>query len=85
MNYVFMSFASPHSGKNIGCCILQIEDPNSANDKAKELGLMPEECNHARGYALDEKGFKEQGMELNKFYSPKEMEKMGFEKRKEQI
>lgn len=85
MNYVFMSFASPHTGKNLGCCIVQVKDVHTANNRTKELGLMPKECNHAKGYLLDEDGFKEQGMELDKFYSVKEMDQMGFEKKKEQI
>lgn len=78
--YVFMSFGSAHTGRNIGCCIIESEDPNDANEKCKELGLMPEECNQARGYVLDEDTFQKQGMELNKFYSSKEMEEMGFQK-----
>ena len=77
--YVFVSFGSLHSGKNIGCCVIQCDDPEQANIKCKELGLMPEECNGARGYALTENEFKDQGMELNKLYTPKEMESMGFE------
>lgn len=79
MVYVFMSFASPHTGKNIGCCIVQVDDPEQANARCIELGLMPQECNHARGYSLDEEGFKEQGMELNKFYTAAEMRAMQFE------
>lgn len=79
MSYVFMSFASSHTGKNIGCCIIQVKDLRTANARTKELGLMPKECNHAKGYVLDENGFKEQGMELDKFYSVKEMKQMGFD------
>lgn len=80
MNYVFMSFASAHTGKNIGCCVVQTDDPNNANEKCKELDLMPEECNHARGYPMDKETFQKQGMELNRFYSPQEMIEMGFQK-----
>jgi hypothetical protein len=79
-NYIFMSFSSMHSKKNIGCCIIQCEDPTKANELTMELGLMPHECNNARGYVLNEEQFKEQGMELNKFYSSQEMSEMGFKK-----
>jgi hypothetical protein len=75
-----MSFASLHTRKNIGCCIIKIDNPEKANDEAKKLNLMPEECNQALAYLLTEEQFKEQGMELNKFYTKAEMEKMGFEK-----
>ena len=78
--YVFMSFANIHTGKNIGCCVVKVNDPSEANDECKRLNLMPNVCNDARGYAMDEKGFLKQGMELNKFYSREEMQSMGFEK-----
>jgi hypothetical protein len=78
--YVFMSFGNVHTGKNIGCCIVQVDDPDHANDKCAELGLMPTVCNEGRGYVLTEESFNEQGMELNKFYSATEMEAMGFSK-----
>lgn len=81
MPYVFISFGSAHTGKNIGCCIVKVDDPEQANEECRRLGLMPNECNQARGYVLDtEKEFKEQGMELNRFYTAAEMAKMGFEK-----
>lgn len=81
MTYVFMSFASAHSGKNIGCCIVQVENPEDANEECKRLGIMPKACNQARGYVLeDEKTFQEQGMELNRLYTPEEMLNMGFAK-----
>ena len=83
--YVFMSFASPHTGKNLGCCIVQVDDPNDANRKCQELGLMPNEDNHAKGYPLDEEGFKEQEMEVNQFYTPEQMASKGFEKKRERI
>ena len=78
MPYVFMSFASAHAGKNIGCCIIESEDPNDANQKAKDLGLMPEECNHAKGYVLED--IEDEDMELNKFYTNQQMAEMGYEK-----
>lgn len=40
---------------------------------------MSSRCNQARGYELDEQFFVEQGMELNSFYSRKEMKTMGFQ------
>jgi hypothetical protein len=78
--YFFISFGSLHTKKNIGCCIVRAEDIDAANEKCKELGLMPNECNEARAYPLDEGALKEQGMELNKFYSKAQMEEMGFQK-----
>ena len=80
MAYIFMSFGSHHTAKNIGCCIVKTEGTEDANEKCKRLGLMPNECNQARGYELTEESFVEQDMELNKFYTVNEMEKMGFEK-----
>lgn len=80
MPYVFMSFGSVHTGKNIGCCIVKVDDPDQANAECKQLGLMPTECNQARGYVLDtEEAFNEQGMELNRFYTKQQMQEMGFE------
>ena len=79
-NYIFMSFSSMHTKKNIGCCVIQCDDPQKANEITKELGLMPNECNHARGYVLSEEDFGKQGMDLNRLYSPEEMCKMGFVK-----
>ena len=78
--YVFMSFASAHTGKSLGCCIVEVDDPQEANEKTKRLGIMPQECNHARGYAMGEEDFKKQGMELNRLYSPEEMDSMGFDR-----
>jgi hypothetical protein len=81
MKYVFVSFADAHTKKNIGCCIVQVENLKEANEKCKELGLMPGTNNFARGYELeDEEAFKAQEMELNRFYSKAEMEAKGFEK-----
>ncbi len=80
MVYVFMSFASAHTGKNIGCCIVRVKKAEDANAKCKELGLMPKECNNARGSVLDDEDFPKQGMELDRFYSRQEMIDMGFEK-----
>jgi hypothetical protein len=80
MKYVFMSFASPHTGKNLGCCIIQVENPEDANEKSKELGLMPKEDNHAQGYVLNEDTWQEEGMDLNRFYSREEMTELGHKK-----
>ena len=78
--YIFMSFGSLHSGKNLGCCIIQVDSPDQANDKCNELGLIPNECNQARAYPLADEDFETQGMELNRLYTPKELEQMGFQK-----
>ena len=80
MGYVFLSFGSLHTGKNLGCAIVQAADPKDANEVAKTLGLMPQECNQARAYPLSDDDFPKQGMELNKFYTREQMERMGFEK-----
>lgn len=81
MMYVFMSFGSIHTGKNLGCCIVQVEKPEDANEHCRSLGLMPDTCNQGRVYILpDEAAFKDQGMELNRLYSPDEMDQMGFSK-----
>jgi len=81
MAYVFMSFASLHGEGNLGCCIVQVDDPRDANEHCRRLGLMPDSCNEGRGYLLaDEAEFKAQGMELNRLYSSAEMQKMGFAK-----
>lgn len=80
MPYVFVSFACFHTGKNLGCCIVRVNNVEQANAECLELDLMPQQCNLARGYEMDEDGFRQQGMELNRFYSNKEMKAMGFEK-----
>lgn len=77
MKYVFLSFASLRSGKNLGCCIIQVENPEDANVRAKAIGLMPKEDNHAQGYVLREDAWQEEGMELNRFYTREEMIELG--------
>ena len=75
----FMSFGSLHTGKNLGCCLIEVglgEDPNA---NCAELGIMPHECNQARGYLLPANEVAEQGLVIGKFYSREEMEKRGFE------
>ena len=72
---VFMSFASAHTKKFIGACIVEVSDPEDANEECKKLGLMPKECNHARGSVLVEP---EKDMEINRFYNRKEMQDMGY-------
>lgn len=76
MRCVFMSFASAHTGKNIGCCIIEVDDPNDANQKCKDLGLMPKECNHARGHMLN--SIDDEDMELNTFYTREQMDQLGY-------
>ena len=80
MVYVFVSFGSLHTRKNIGCCIVQVEREEDANGECARLGLMPQECNEAKGFHLPPESFAEQGMELNRFYTRDEMEQMGFER-----
>jgi len=75
-----MSFGSMHTRKNIGCCIIRVKNPEDANEECKRLNLMPTECNQTRGFLLSDEDFPQQGMELNKFYTKEEMEKMGFER-----
>jgi N-acetylglutamate synthase-like GNAT family acetyltransferase len=83
MAYVFMSFASLHTGKNIGCCIVKVDDPDDANERCRELGLMPDTCNQGRGYLLpDEAAVAAQGMEVERFYTDDEMLGLGFTKSK---
>ena len=78
MKYAFVSFADVHTRKNVGCCIVQVTELYMANDRCKQLGLMPNCCNNARGYELNHDQFLEQGMELNRFYSKSELVEMGF-------
>jgi len=79
MIYVFMSFGSLHTGKNLGCCIVRVQRPEDANEECKRLGLMPNECNAGRGYVMSDEDFPQQGMELNKFYTSAQMKEMGFQ------
>jgi hypothetical protein len=48
-----MSFASLNSGKNLGCCIIHVDDPQNAEEKAKELGFIPQESNHLVTHVLN--------------------------------
>ena len=42
---------------------------------------MPDECNQARAYLLDDEDIEKQhGMQIGRFYSSAEMRKMGFQK-----
>lgn len=74
--HVFMSFASLHTGKNLGAAVLQVDTVEDANEKAKELGIMPNECNQGRGYVVPDN----QGLELNRLYTPQELDQLGFQK-----
>ena len=78
MAYVFMSFASPHTGKNLGCCIVEVDNPNDANQRSKDLGLMPEECNLAKGWTIE--NLDGEDMELDTFYTRQQMDDMGYER-----
>lgn len=77
--YTFISYASIITGKNIGCCVIKCVAAE-AQAKAIELDLEPHQPIHAQGAEMDEKAFKEQGMELNRFYTNEEMCKTNFEK-----
>lgn len=69
-----------HSKQPLGACIVQVDRPEDANEKTKQLGLMPNECNKAFGYVLSDEDFAEQDMELNKFYDTDDMNRLGFQK-----
>jgi len=75
--HVFMSFADAHTGKNIGCCIVEVDEAEQANAKCAELGLMPNRCNHAKGYVLENAA--DEPMEVNRFYTKDELIEMGYE------
>ena len=79
MTYTFISFGSPITGKNLGVCVIQCE-PEEAPEKARELGLEPKEPVEVQAYKLNEEEFKDQGLELDRLYSRKEMIAMEFEK-----
>lgn len=86
MSYVFMSFSSKTTRKNIGCCI--IRNPNQEQNKnqiiswieeCERLGLKPEGADDFRAELLGEAQFLVQGMELNRFYTREQMLQMAFE------
>lgn len=77
--YTFISFGSTVTGKNLGCCIIECSGDEAAQ-KARDLGLEPNEPIHAQAFELNEEQFKEEGMELNKLYSREEMLQRGNEK-----
>lgn len=74
--YVFMSFASALTGTNIGCCIVEVDDPDEANQKCKDLGLMPNEPNYAKGYPMGD--VNSEDMEVGKFYTREQMVEMHY-------
>ena len=78
MSYVFMSFASSHTGKNLGCCIVEVDNPNDANQRSKDLGLMPGECNQAKGWTIENRDGED--MEIDTFYTRQQMIEMGYER-----
>lgn len=75
-----MSFADLRTGSNVGCCIIECSLAE-APDMVRELKLEPKIPVNIRGYELDEDGFQEQGLELNKLYSREEMISAGFERK----
>ncbi len=74
-----MSFGSLHTGKNIGCCLVEVEGLEDPNEKCARLGLMPHECNQARAYLLAAEDIAAQGIVIGRFYSSEEMERKGFQ------
>ena len=83
--YFFLSFASLHTKKNIGCCVIELETAGQdvmtmVNAKCQVLGILPKECHSIRCFPLTDEGFTEQGMELNRVYSAAEIDRMGFGK-----
>lgn len=72
MNYYWFSFC--YEGKNTGVCIVMEYNRQNALNKIADLGILPNYDDIAC-YRIPEI---ESNMELDKLYSPEEMEKMNY-------
>lgn len=70
-----ISFADESSGRNLGCCIVESE-PMASIFVAKDKGINP--GGQAKMYKLTEEEYKDQGLELDRLYTRKEMKELGF-------
>lgn len=83
--YFWLSFASLHTRKALGACNIAIDGPldlddpeavmKAVNKECAAHDLLPEECHQIRPYTTSEP---DPEMELNRFYTSEEMEKMGY-------
>ena len=75
--YTFISFAEhTGSGKHLGCCIVECVGPD-AIFVARSRGINP--GGQAVIFALSQSEFEEQGLEVDRLYTRKEMDKMAFQ------
>ena len=80
MQYHFCSFKSLHNGKLLGACIVKPDLPGEAGLKVELMtrNLEPNECHEMQSYFMDKQEAQEQGMQLNRFYTAREMKELGF-------
>ena len=78
MSYFFFSMSSKQTRKNIGVCIIQAVSERAAQSKLEETKLLPAGADDIKIWRLDEKEFKAQGLEVDKFYSREQVKKMNF-------
>lgn len=78
VKYTFISFVeNPGSGKNLGCCVVECVGA-SAIFVARSKGINP--GGEAAMFGLSQSEFEEQGLELDRLYTKKEMNEKDFEK-----
>lgn len=74
--YWFMSFGSEDTGENLGCCVVAAPSGTQAQFLAHKYGINP--GGQMRSNGLTKEQFELQGLELNRLYTKKEMDKLGF-------
>ena len=75
MNYIWLSFASEETGKNLGICVVEALTLDEALKKAWSLKLNP--GGTVAGYSMDDEQFQKQKVELNRLYTRQEMTDLG--------
>ena len=76
--YFFLSFRDSDLNVNLGACIVQADSQAIAIHKAWLFKINP--GGEVLGYSMTEDEYVQEDMELNRLYSPDELEKLGYKK-----
>ena len=75
-NYMWLSFASEETGKNLGVCIVEASNFTEGIQKAHQKGINP--GGQVAGSKMSEEQFQGEELELDRLYSREEMIEMEF-------
>ena len=75
-NYMWLSFASEDTGKNLGVCIVEAENFTEGIQKAHQKDINP--GGQVAGFKMNEEQFQGEELELDRLYSREEMKAMEF-------